>query len=37
VHARTREIRVPRIVGTFAGGHIVSPRTARSQLMGGMI
>ena len=37
VHARTREIRVPRIVGAFAGGHIVNPRTARSQLMGGMI
>lgn len=37
VHARTREIRVPRIVGAFAGGHIMNPRTARSQLMGGMI
>jgi xanthine dehydrogenase YagR molybdenum-binding subunit len=37
IHARTREIRVPRIVGAFAGGHIVNPRTARSQLMGGMI
>jgi xanthine dehydrogenase YagR molybdenum-binding subunit len=37
VHARTREIRVPRIVGAFAAGHIVNPRTARSQLMGGMI
>jgi xanthine dehydrogenase YagR molybdenum-binding subunit len=37
VHARTHEIRVPRIVGAFAGGHIVNPRTARSQLMGGMI
>ena len=37
VHARTREIRVPRIVGAFAGGHIVNTRTARSQLMGGMI
>jgi xanthine dehydrogenase YagR molybdenum-binding subunit len=33
----TREIRVPRIVGAFAAGHIVNPRTARSQLMGGMI
>jgi len=37
VHARTREIRVPRIVGAFACGRIVNPRTARSQLMGGMI
>jgi xanthine dehydrogenase YagR molybdenum-binding subunit len=37
IHARTREIRVPRIVGAFAAGHIVNPRTARSQLMGGMI
>ena len=37
VHARTREIRVPRIVGAFAAGRIVNPRTAHSQLMGGMI
>jgi xanthine dehydrogenase YagR molybdenum-binding subunit len=37
VHARTREIRVPRLVGAFAGGHIANTRTARSQLMGGMI
>ena len=37
VHARTREIRVPRIVGAFAGGRIMNPRTAHSQLMGGMI
>lgn len=37
VHARTGEVRVPRIVGAFAGGHIMNPRTARSQLMGGMI
>ncbi|GAC1340669.1 MAG: xanthine dehydrogenase family protein molybdopterin-binding subunit [Beijerinckiaceae bacterium] len=37
VHARTGEIRVPRIVGAFAAGRIVNPRTARSQLMGGMI
>jgi xanthine dehydrogenase YagR molybdenum-binding subunit len=37
VHARTREIRVPRILGAFAAGHIMNPRTARSQLMGGMI
>ena len=37
VHARTREIRVPRIVGAFAAGTILNPVTARSQLMGGMI
>ncbi|HTK13527.1 MAG TPA: xanthine dehydrogenase family protein molybdopterin-binding subunit [Xanthobacteraceae bacterium] len=37
IHKRTCEIRVPRIVGAFAGGRIVNPRTARSQLMGGMI
>jgi xanthine dehydrogenase YagR molybdenum-binding subunit len=37
VHARTREIRTPRAVGTFAAGHIMNPRTARSQLMGGII
>lgn len=37
VHARTREIRVPRVVGAFAAGRIMNPRTARSQYMGGMI
>ncbi len=37
VHVRTREIRVPRIVGAFAAGRIMNPRTAHSQLMGGMI
>src|SRR5712672_2494489 len=37
IHALTREIRVPRIVGAFAAGRILNPRTARSQLMGGMI
>ncbi len=37
VHARTKEIRVPRAVGAFAAGHIVNPRTTHSQLMGGMI
>jgi len=37
VHARTREIRVPRIGGAFAAGRIMNPRTAHSQLMGGMI
>jgi xanthine dehydrogenase YagR molybdenum-binding subunit len=33
----THEIRVPRLVGAFAAGHIMNPRTARSQLMGGLI
>ena len=37
VHRLTREIRVPRAVGAFAAGRIVNPRTAHSQLMGGMI
>ncbi len=37
VHAQTREIRVPRALGAFAAGHIMNPRTARSQLMGGVI
>jgi xanthine dehydrogenase YagR molybdenum-binding subunit len=37
IHALTREIRVPRLVGAFAGGHIMNTRTARSQYLGGMI
>ncbi len=37
VHARTGEVRVPRLVGAFAAGRIVNTRTAHSQLMGGMI
>jgi xanthine dehydrogenase YagR molybdenum-binding subunit len=37
INVRTREIRVPRLVGAFAAGRIMNPRTARSQLMGGMI
>ncbi|MCW6511520.1 xanthine dehydrogenase family protein molybdopterin-binding subunit [Lichenifustis flavocetrariae] len=37
IHRLTREIRVPRMTGAFAAGRIVNPRTARSQLMGGMI
>jgi xanthine dehydrogenase YagR molybdenum-binding subunit len=37
VHALTREIRVPRVVGAFAAGKIVDPLTAKSQLMGGLI
>jgi xanthine dehydrogenase YagR molybdenum-binding subunit len=30
------EIRVPRLLGVFAAGRIVNPRTARSQFIGGM-
>jgi len=37
VNRWTREIRVPRLLGAFAAGHIMNPRTARSQLMGGLI
>jgi xanthine dehydrogenase YagR molybdenum-binding subunit len=37
IHARTREIRCPRMVGVFAAGKIVSARTAESQLSGGLI
>jgi xanthine dehydrogenase YagR molybdenum-binding subunit len=37
INRRSHEIRVPRIVGAFAAGRIMNPRTARSQLMGGLI
>jgi len=37
IHERTREIRVPRIVGAFAAGRLMNTRTARSQYMGAMI
>ncbi|KAB0676216.1 xanthine dehydrogenase family protein molybdopterin-binding subunit [Aureimonas leprariae] len=37
VHARTGEIRVPRMLGVFSCGTIVNPLTAHSQFMGGMI
>src|SRR5262249_29668160 len=37
IHASTREIRLPRIVGAFAAGRLMNTRTAHSQLMGGMI
>jgi xanthine dehydrogenase YagR molybdenum-binding subunit len=37
VQALTREIRVPRIVGAFAAGHLMNTRTTHSQLMGGLI
>ena len=37
VHARTAEIRTPRVVGAYAFGRIVNPKTAESQLMGAQI
>jgi len=37
VNRWTHEIRVPRIVGAFAAGRIMNPRTSHSQLMGGLI
>jgi xanthine dehydrogenase YagR molybdenum-binding subunit len=37
VHRLTGEIRVPRATGAYAAGTIVNPKTAESQLMGGMI
>ncbi len=33
----TRTVRVPRMVGVFAAGTILNPRTARSNLAGGMV
>jgi len=30
------EVRVPRLLGVFAAGRIVNPKTARSQVLGGM-
>ncbi|MFC6982304.1 xanthine dehydrogenase family protein molybdopterin-binding subunit [Streptomyces cirratus] len=33
----TGEVRVRRLLGVFAAGHILNPRTARSQLVGGMV
>src|SRR5215471_4465650 len=37
VNRWTGEIHVPRLLGAFAAGRIMNPRTARSQLMGGLI
>ncbi len=37
INKRTREVKTPRIVGAFAAGRIVNPRTTRSQLMGSLI
>ncbi|MET7671121.1 xanthine dehydrogenase family protein molybdopterin-binding subunit [Micromonospora luteifusca] len=36
VDADTGEVRLNRMLGVFAGGRIVNPTTARSQLIGGM-
>jgi xanthine dehydrogenase YagR molybdenum-binding subunit len=36
VDVDTGEVRVPRLLGVFAAGRIVNPRTARSQFIGGM-
>jgi xanthine dehydrogenase YagR molybdenum-binding subunit len=38
VHVRedSGEVRVPRLLGVFSVGRIINPRTARSQLIGGM-
>jgi xanthine dehydrogenase YagR molybdenum-binding subunit len=36
VNIDTCEIRVPRVLGVFACGRIINPKTARSQFLGGM-
>jgi xanthine dehydrogenase YagR molybdenum-binding subunit len=36
VDVDTGEVRVPRLLGVFAGGRIMNAKTARSQLIGGM-
>ncbi len=37
VHAITGEVRVRRMLGVFEAGRILNPKTARSQLIGGMV
>lgn len=37
VHADTGEVRVPRMLGVYSVGRVINPRTARSQLVGGMV
>jgi xanthine dehydrogenase YagR molybdenum-binding subunit len=37
VDVDTGEVRVPRMLGVFAGGRVINPKTARSQLVGGMV
>jgi xanthine dehydrogenase YagR molybdenum-binding subunit len=36
VHRDTGEVRVRRMLGVFAAGRILNPKTARSQMIGGM-
>jgi len=36
VNEDTGEVRVPRLLGVFAAGRIINPKTARSQFLGGM-
>jgi xanthine dehydrogenase YagR molybdenum-binding subunit len=36
VNVDTGEVRVPQLLGVFAGGRIINPKTARSQFLGGM-
>jgi xanthine dehydrogenase YagR molybdenum-binding subunit len=36
VNVTTGEVRVPRLLGVFAAGRIINPKTARSQLLGAM-
>ncbi len=36
VDVDTGEVRVPRMLGVFSVGRVINPRTARSQLIGGM-
>ncbi|MGK5532190.1 xanthine dehydrogenase family protein molybdopterin-binding subunit [Streptomyces sp. URMC 129] len=37
VNADTGEVRVTRLLGVFDVGRVINPRTARSQLVGGMV
>lgn len=36
VNMDTGEVRVPRLLGVFSVGRVINPKTARSQLLGGM-
>jgi xanthine dehydrogenase YagR molybdenum-binding subunit len=36
VDADSGEVRIPRMTGVFAAGRIINPKTARSQIIGGM-
>jgi len=36
VREDTGEVRVPRLLGVFDAGRVINPKTARSQLLGGM-